>query len=903
MKKIILGLILLWCQAAHAQFSEGWYRIGQSNQTEADALMELTADGQTLSLSVGVTYTSQNTQKRSIYISGVSEYAPSVFSKVRFIQKEVSDPIYLDVYVGTNFASGTVTATIGNAPNAIQPMQFQAATIPSGYTVTEIELEALEFLSPFFTPFARSQAGGVDADADPINEMQVLTISGDSICISSGNCVPIDHPAYTTTLALNGNQLTVNDKTVDLPLYELQLYQLEPNTNVVVKLDNSTVGADTRFRLMADDDITTINLVGDSIMLGQDYYNYVEFEISNLSGGVILGKDQNYLFDIDLNPAFTGNGFFIDPKNLGEDLRRLIVRFGNSDSTSVNLTIEGNISGEIFPIDVNGTEVNSVTLDAHPNSWAELMWIGDRAVLVGSSNQSIPIAEQIAIDPISGVNGATAQAALEDIKVQLDAVTAAGGADGVITGGTGTNGALTLQRSNGLSNITVTYQDNDTQLSEAQVDGFVADNGFVSTEADPTVPANIKDGISWSEVSAIPADIADGDANTQLSEAQVDNFIADNGYVMTEADPTVPANIKDGIAWTEVSGIPTDIADGDANTQLSEAQVDAFVADNGFVSNEADPTVPANIKDGIAWTEVSGIPADIADGDANTQLNEAQVDAFVADNGFVSNEADPTVPANIKDGIAWTEVSGIPADIADGDANTQLNEAQVDAFVADNGFVSNEADPTVPANIKDGITWTEVSGKPAFAPTNAEQNVQGDWNVTSTSNDAYIKNKPTIPTATSQLTNDADFANETYVDNAVAGAGGGAVMTGEGNSSSATTIATTEVIGLKSPSSAFDVSVFDNGNNQLQFRINPHGYNSSVNVTNGGQIFAKRVDYGNYGIPATDWWDMYDPFVLKRTPSSSSDTTGYPWDIAADENYLYIKTKDNGWKRVSLSSF
>jgi len=505
MKKILIALLLLWYQGVQAQFSEGWYRIGQSNQTEADALMELTADGQTLSLSVGVTYTSQNMEKRSIYVSGVSEYAPSVFSKIRFIQKTVSDPIYIDVYVGTSFANGTVTATIGNSPNAIQPMQFQAATIPAEYTVTEIELEALEFLSPFFTPFARSQAGGADADADPINEMQVLTISGDSICISDGNCVPIEQPTYTTTVAVNGNQLTVNDKTVDLPVYTLESFQFEPNKHVAVTLDNSETFPDTRFRLVADDDITTINLVGDSIMLGQDYYKYVNFEITNLSGGVILGKDQNYLFDIDLNPAFTGNGFFIDPKNLGDDLRRLIVRFGNSDSTSVSISVEGNISGEIFPIDVNGTEGNNFTLDAHPNSWAELIWTGDRAVLVGSSNQTTPIAEQIGINPISGVNGATAQAALEDIKVQLDAVTASGGADGVITGGTGTNGALTLQRSNGLSNITVTYQDNDTQLSESQVDGFVADNGYVSNEADPTVPSNIKDGISWSEVSAIPA--------------------------------------------------------------------------------------------------------------------------------------------------------------------------------------------------------------------------------------------------------------------------------------------------------------------------------------------------------------------------------------------------------------
>ena len=41
--------------------------------------------------------------------------------------------------------------------------------------------------------------------------------------------------------------------------------------------------------------------------------------------------------------------------------------------------------------------------------------------------------------------------------------------------------------------------------------------------------------------------------------------------------------------------------------------------------------------------------------------------------------------------------------------------------------------------------------------TGAEVNVQSDWNVTSTSSDAFIKNKPTIPTRTSQLTNDSGF--------------------------------------------------------------------------------------------------------------------------------------------------
>ena len=75
------------------------------------------------------------------------------------------------------------------------------------------------------------------------------------------------------------------------------------------------------------------------------------------------------------------------------------------------------------------------------------------------------------------------------------------------------------------------------------------------------------------------------------------------------------------------------------------------------------------------------------------------------------------------------------------------------------------------------------------APSNAEANVQADWNETNTTSDAYIKNKPTnlatiddipvVPTKTSELTNDSDFVNSTFVSNKIAeaqlGGDGGAV--------------------------------------------------------------------------------------------------------------------------------
>jgi len=62
----------------------------------------------------------------------------------------------------------------------------------------------------------------------------------------------------------------------------------------------------------------------------------------------------------------------------------------------------------------------------------------------------------------------------------------------------------------------------------------------------------------------------------------------------------------------------------------------------------------------------------------------------------ITSETDPTVLASVKDGITWTEISSRPAGLDDGD--------QVG--------ITSESDPTVPASIKDGISWGEISGIP-----------------------------------------------------------------------------------------------------------------------------------------------------------------------------------------------
>ena len=66
----------------------------------------------------------------------------------------------------------------------------------------------------------------------------------------------------------------------------------------------------------------------------------------------------------------------------------------------------------------------------------------------------------------------------------------------------------------------------------------------------------------------------------------------------------------------------------------------------------------------------------------------------------------------------------------------------------------------------DSVEWTGVLNKPTTVAgygitdveSGAEANVQSDWNVADTASDAYIKNKPSIPSKTSDLTNDSNFA-------------------------------------------------------------------------------------------------------------------------------------------------
>lgn len=110
------------------------------------------------------------------------------------------------------------------------------------------------------------------------------------------------------------------------------------------------------------------------------------------------------------------------------------------------------------------------------------------------------------------------------------------------------------------------------------------------------------------------------------------------------------------------------------------------------------------------------------------------------DSGFISS-----IPSQY---ITETELTSALSTKADTSSiPTKTSELTNDSnFVSDASYVHTD-------NNFSNTYRSKLDGIENFA----EVNVQSDWNVTNTSSDAYIKNKPTIPIKTSDLTNDSGF--------------------------------------------------------------------------------------------------------------------------------------------------
>lgn len=259
-----------------------------------------------------------------------------------------------------------------------------------------------------------------------------------------------------------------------------------------------------------------------------------------------------------------------------------------------------------------------------------------------------------------------------------------------------------------------------------------ANSYYLTTSIDPTGAANYTlSGIS--ELVSVPyalhaktvdnADDADADPENEIQDLQLNG----NNLSLTN-NPTATA-----------IDLSTVIIDTD--TQLNESAVDAFVSNNGYITTEVDGSItneielPAGgINGQILQTNGSGgytwVDKTV---DTDTQLTEAAVDAFVADNGFITTEVDGSITNEIElpvggtnGQVLQTNGSGIYTWVdqtTNTDTDTQLNEAAVDAFVSNNGYITTEVDGSVTNEIQTlsisgtNLTISGAGGNTVTLPT------------------------------------------------------------------------------------------------------------------------------------------------------------------------------------------
>lgn len=165
----------------------------------------------------------------------------------------------------------------------------------------------------------------------------------------------------------------------------------------------------------------------------------------------------------------------------------------------------------------------------------------------------------------------------------------------------------------------------------------------------------------------------------------------------------------------------------------------------------------------LTAADVNALPAStviptVNDATLTIQKNGTTVATFTA-NSAQNATANISVPTKVSDitndlnfvketDLADVAFSGAYADII----GTPYIPTKTSDLTNDSNFASD-------ANYvhTDNNFTTALKNKLNGIATGAEVNVQSDWDVADTSSDAFIKNKPAIPTKTSDLTNDSGF--------------------------------------------------------------------------------------------------------------------------------------------------
>lgn len=464
------------------------------------------------------------------------------------------------------------------------------------------------------------------------------------------------------------------------------------------------------------------------------------------------------VFDTDTNGFYFWSGTLWTPVDTPETLQDLQLTgstlkiTNNPDASDISLAPFLGTNTDEQTLSVTGTSLsisngNAVNLSGIQDGFEP-----------NTDNQTLNISgASLSITGGNTVNLSTIDTDNQTLSLSGNTLSIAGGNN--VNLNTIDNQTLSLAGTNlsiaGGNTIDIGSVDTNTQLDETAVDAFVANNGYLTAEVDGSVTNEIQDlnlagniltitnngsatpidlspfsgtntdnqtislsGTNLSIAGGNTIDIGSIDTDTQLDESAVDGFVANNGYLTAEVDGSITNEIQNisttgaagNISITSGATLSLNVNDADASptNEIQDLNLTGnilTITNNGSATPiDLSPFSGTNTDNqtiSLSGTNLSiagGNTIDIGSIDTDTQLDESAVDAFVANNGYLTAEVDGSITNEIQD---LTFTSGIIA-LSNDPGGTTIDLSGYDNNVADDFNGDFTALSNIPAGLTDG---------------------------------------------------------------------------------------------------------------------------------------------------------------------------------------------------------